>query len=241
MCGTNCRGEVLIPHVCCCRGNTCLCGSVPSWLAPRANTNSTSLGSNCTSTFPGCVPAGGYDMEWYQDVSSLLPLVQAATSQSRFATWDPSTGPPCWNSVDGPAGPGDCSVCGSYRSDAACGGPNPAGGLPLCGWKYVSCRNKRVVGLVFDQRVSGRGVTCQDVIQCCVGLWQVHLLVSCDSLCRVHVSWSLCCVVRTCSACTNYTPPPQQLRADMQYMSQAGITVTSLPELLSNATTLLEV
>jgi hypothetical protein len=90
-------------------------------------------------------------------VSLSEAIIPAA--QSRVATWTPYSLPPCWNSVDGPSGPGDCTVCESWRSDSACGGPNPAGGLPLCGWKYVSCRNRRVVSLEFDAQVSGS--SCQ--------------------------------------------------------------------------------
>lgn len=129
------------------RENLCLCGDVPPWLSPIMWSMNTSIGMLCANQPYECSPV--LPTAWYQDNGPLLQLkVLLAPGQSTWAldTWTQYR-PACTSTNS----TGNCTAC--YYSDPQCGVPRASDGALLCNWRFISCRNRRVIGIHFGQQV----------------------------------------------------------------------------------------
>jgi hypothetical protein len=166
---SNCNAQLpILVWGCCrcwCRHNPCLCGSLPSWLSGTVMSTNTSLGSSCGGALPDCNQPASFGTEWYSDVPGLLLLKGAAVGASVFASWDDTVSPPCASNDAGANGTGTCIHCDWAFSDSLCGTTRPSDGAVLCPWRFVACRNRRVVSIAIDAPVS-----CSCCRLCCFEL-----------------------------------------------------------------------
>lgn len=103
-----------------------------------------------------CGPAApSWPVVYMQDIEQLLSLKAAAADGSTLqslASWE-SAVPPCTNSsVDG-----SCMMCYENVSDSECGSFKTISGTNgafLCNWRFVQCRDRRVVKIDMSNRVS---------------------------------------------------------------------------------------
>lgn len=131
-----------------------------------ASTNSTNTtsGSNGTNSNHGTSilqPCGAqadlicgqslWGPEFLQDAAQLLLLkAAAANSQTaqRLETWCSSV-PPCTNSSTNAS----CAVCDDSMPADVCGRIRPDDGAQLCNWRYITCRDRRVVSIELTNKV----------------------------------------------------------------------------------------
>jgi hypothetical protein len=81
--------------------------------------------------------------EFLQDAWQLLTLKAAAADAStlqRLASWR-GTVPPCTNS----SSTGNCVLCDDSVPLQLCGGPRPSDGALTCNWRFIQCRDRRIV------------------------------------------------------------------------------------------------
>lgn len=160
---------------CLCSGNPCLCGGVPVWMTASmvlpTSTNSTnttnstnSLSSTLTILQP-CSPVADllcgqslWTPEFLQDAEQMLLLKAAGANNQttqRLDTWRGSV-PPCTNSSIN----GSCIECDESMPGDMCGGVRPGGGAQLCNWRYITCRDRRVVSLNLANKVGILTMRC---------------------------------------------------------------------------------
>lgn len=133
--------------------NPCLCDSVPAWAAnvTLPNAANTSLGMSCINAPLWCAP--DLPAAWYADNAPLLALKAAAvgnSSQDALATWN--VWRPACTSVNST---GTCAPC-TWR-DPVCGVVRAGDGVRLCNARFVSCRERRVVGIHLSHTVGDGG------------------------------------------------------------------------------------
>ena len=118
----------------------------------------TTLGMPCAAAPLWCTPE--LPATWYIDNAPLLALKALLqlnggnqTNQSNpdpLATWNVFR-PACTSlSATGTCGPCDWRVM-------YCGGVRPADGVLTCNFRFVSCRDRRVVGIHLGKTVRGQG------------------------------------------------------------------------------------
>lgn len=145
-----------------------LTGSYPSWTylyisAPVNATNSTtnsSTNNQARTIMQACGLEADtvcgqtlWPAEFLQDSSPLLLLKGAAANVQtlqQLSTWRASV-PPCTNSTSS----GSCVLCDSSIPEDMCGTLRASDGAQLCNWRYVECRDRRVVTLNMADQVSG--------------------------------------------------------------------------------------
>lgn len=132
-----------------CRGNPCLCGGVPSGLGNvytslPAGAPGTVLQPCNTDTTDTICGAGLWADEYRRDTQALLTLkanaAEPSTLQRLAATWRASV-PPCTNSSTN----GSCVLCDEAAPLSQCGTVRASDGVLLCNWRFVECRDRRVI------------------------------------------------------------------------------------------------
>jgi hypothetical protein len=117
-------------------------------MTANATTNSS---NNSTSwILQPCGPAADFvcgqslwPSEYLRDAAQLLLLKAAAANApttDQLSTWRSSI-PPCTNSSVNAS----CSFCDDSVPAEACGTTRPVDGVQLCNWRYIECRDRRVV------------------------------------------------------------------------------------------------
>jgi hypothetical protein len=89
--------------------------------------------------------------EYLQDTSQLLLLKAAAANVQtlqKLGTWRASV-PPCTNSTSN----GSCVLCNSNVPEDMCGTTRASDGAQFCNWRFVECRDRRVVTLNMADQV----------------------------------------------------------------------------------------
>lgn len=149
-------------------GNPCLCGGAPGWLAPfldspavMGNATNSTNSSGVVSILQPCGAAADllcgqslWPPEFLRDAPQLLLLKAAATNTpttQQLSTWRGSV-PPCTNS----SANASCSVCDDSMPAEACGMTRPADSVQLCNWRYIECRDRRVVTINLANKVTCR-------------------------------------------------------------------------------------
>jgi hypothetical protein len=92
-----------------------------------------------------------WSAEFLQDSSQLLLLKGAAANvqtRQQLSTWRASV-PPCTNSTSN----GSCVLCDGSTPEDMCGTVSASDGAQLCNWRYVGCRDRRVVTLNMADQV----------------------------------------------------------------------------------------
>lgn len=84
--------------------------------------------------------------EYLQDARELLSLKASASQPAQpILTWRGSV-PPCTNSTLNAS----CSLCSDNVPAEMCGGVWGSGGVQLCNWRHIECRDRRVVTINLD-------------------------------------------------------------------------------------------
>jgi hypothetical protein len=119
-------------------------------MTANATNNTNGTASNMASVLQACGPAADlvcgqslWPPEFLQDAAQLLLLKAAAANApttGQLGTWRSSI-PPCTNSSVNAS----CSFCDDSVPAEACGTTRLADGVQLCNWRYVECRDRRVV------------------------------------------------------------------------------------------------
>lgn len=148
-----------------CSGNPCLCGGVPGWLMPFLVLSPAGLpnGTNSTSStgtiMQPCGPEADFvcsqslwTPDFLRDTRQLLLLKAAAANNKtaeQLGSWRGSV-PPCTNS----SANASCTVCDDSAPGDSCGSIRAGDGAQLCNWRYVQCRDGRVVSINLANKVS---------------------------------------------------------------------------------------
>lgn len=119
-------------------------------MTANATNNTNGTASNMASVLRACGPAADlvcgqslWPPEFLQDAAQLLLMKAAAANApttDQLGTWRSSI-PPCTNSSVNAS----CSFCDDSVPAEACGTTRLADGVQLCNWRYVECRDRRVV------------------------------------------------------------------------------------------------
>jgi hypothetical protein len=132
--------------------NPCQCGPIPPWLdvAWAGGAANTSLGMDCENTPLQCSPV--LPPDWYADNGPLLDLKARLAGPNAdpnaLYTWTQYR-PACTSNYT----TGTCAMCN--WSDARCGVVRASDGALLCNYRFVTCRDRRVVGIHLGQKVRG--------------------------------------------------------------------------------------
>jgi hypothetical protein len=96
--------------------------------------------------------------EFLQDGEQMLLLKAAAASSQttqRFDTWRGSV-PPCTNSSIS----GSCVECDESVPGDMCGQVRPGDGEQLCNWRFITCRDRRIVSVNLANKVGTQALCC---------------------------------------------------------------------------------
>lgn len=209
------------PNLCACSGNPCLCGGAPGWLTPFLDQTAATTNGTVVSTAGTIMQPCGPDTDslcahslwtpaYLQDSQQLLLLKSAAANNQtiwKLDTWRASV-PPCTNSSTATS----CAVCEDSLPPEMCGGLRPSDGTQLCNWRYVACRDRRVVAINMANKVQKRG--CLKL--CFGGITATNVATTPDT--------------RTYNTCCDAPSTPLPSTQDMMF--------SSLPPGLSNGTML---
>lgn len=142
-----------------CSDHPCLCGDPPGWLLPvlrlwvydptgASNPSLTSM-KHCSLDADLVCGYFLWPAEYLQDARELLSLKASAYQQSQtLLTWRGSV-PPCTNST----GNATCAMCSEDVPGEMCGSVWGSGGVQLCNWRYIECRDRRVVTINLADKV----------------------------------------------------------------------------------------
>lgn len=114
--------------------------------ATLPHSNGSNLNTPCTAV--AC--SAGVPLDWLAEVAPLMTLKDAAVaadSNAAYAldSWDPIV-PPCTSD----AVVTTCHMCTAW--DSSCGGIRTSDGAYTCNWRYVACRDRRVVAVDLSHR-----------------------------------------------------------------------------------------
>lgn len=136
------------------------------------NTSTTFISSNLGALALACgapeadaiCVASLWAPEYLRDAWQLLALKAAAADAStsqRLASWR-GTVPPCTNS----SSTGTCVLCDDSAPPSMCGGPRPSDGALMCNWRFIACRDRRVVtiNVAYMVRCAGAALHCLSVV-----------------------------------------------------------------------------
>jgi hypothetical protein len=130
------------------------------------STNTTNSMSSTLTILQPCSPQADllcgqslWTPEFLQDAEQMLLLkAAAANSQTtqRLDTWRGSV-PPCTNSTIS----GSCVECDESVPADMCGKVRPGDGAQLCNWRYITCRERRVISINLANQVGTPCVLCR--------------------------------------------------------------------------------